>query len=581
MSPSRQTVSSSFRGIDFLKLKQWLANPRALGLPLAIFILIYPVAIGSLQAPPPGLSFPIPTWAWDLLTGLGASLVLITARFFLKRSGFGQTIVVWLLACLTGAMLPVAVGSLFETVANRLLAGIPVGAMSLFGLMLLFTIVSSTFSEYRDSNRELATSVSELEIRRSSLSEELSRRQQDLAKRISDQISPRIQAVADLIQSAQTQQAAKEIFDIINNLVRPVSKSLSEDSAVLSWQEVRPAPKTNWLTRILRAQAKRVRLSSIFAPDLPVILAVIFFTDAMSLAAGFAGVGYLFGFLALVFFCYLLLARATGQTEIPYLALHLVSLVLAAVLGWIYVQGAAVLGLTGTTGLTEFVGFGVFLVFSFAGFASIYIAGKALANSELIQVAQRLSAVVGELQLKTAALNKQMGLDLHGDVQAKLQAALVRLSRTTETQGGELEQVVKDLQLATDSLLGEKVRVQGLALFDEIIQLWDSICEVTINIDIESSRAMELNGELCSLAAEIVRERVINAVKHSSAEEIDISIIAAPDRLTISSRNQDFAHQYSQGKTAGVGSAFLDSASLSWSLDFDGGDVVFRAEISR
>lgn len=282
-----------------------------------------------------------------------------------------------------------------------------------------------------------------------------------------------------------------------------------------------------------------------------------------------------------VFFGYLLLARFTQKVSLPYLALHVISLGLAAVVAWFFAQGAEVLGVKGDTGLTDFVAFGIFLVFSFAGFASIYIAGKALANSELLQVAQRLSAVVGELQLKTAALNKQMGHDLHGDVQAKLQAALVRLSRATESQNSELDQVLKDLGQATESLLGEKPRVQGIARFKEITQLWDGICEVTISIDSESTSSMETNGELSALVAEIVRERVVNAVKHSSAEEIDISITATSDRLRISTRNNDFAHQPIEGKSAGVGSAFLDAACLSWSLDFEGADTVFLAEVLR
>jgi len=581
MSLGHPTLNSSFRGIDFQKLKQWLANPRALGIPLAIFILIYPLAIGTLQAPPPGLEFPIATWVWDLLAGLGASLVLLTSRFFLKRSGLARTLVAWLIACSVGAVLPVAVGGLFGDVASRLVTAIPVGALSLFGLMLLFTIVSSAFSEFRDSNRELALAVSELENRRGSLTKELSKRQQDLAKQISDQISPRIQAVTDLIQSAQTQEAAQEIFDVINNLIRPVSKGLSETTAVASWDEPGPGATSSQRGNLLSHLWKRVSLSSIFTPHLHVILAAIFFTDSMSLDAGGKGVGYLIGFFALVFFGYLFFARFTQKVSLPYLAIHAVSLGLAAAIAWFFAQGAEFLGVKGETGLTDFVAFGIFLVFSFAGFASIYIAGKGLANAELLQVAQRLSAIVGELQLKTAALNKQMGLDLHGDVQAKLQAALVRLSRTTESQNNELDQVLRDLEQATESLLGENPRVQGIAQFEEITQLWDGICDVTISIDSDSTNSMKTNGELCALVAEIVRERIVNAVKHSSADEIDISITAASDRLKISTRNHDSAHQSIEGKSAGVGSAFLDAACLGWSLDFEGSDVVFRAEVSR
>lgn len=568
-------------GIDFSKLKYWLSAPRALGTSLAIFILIYPPLIGALQAPPPGLEYPIATWMWDLLTGIGASAVIFISRSILKRSSFGRTVSVWLLAALCSAVFPVAVSQLFTEVSNRLVFGIPVSASSVFGLMLIFTIVTSTFAEYRDSNRELTLAVAELEVRRNALKAELSRRQKELGQRISDQVSPRIQAVTDLIQGDQPQKAAQEILNLINNLVRPVSKGLSEATSQVSWGEIETPAEPNRLSQFLKNQLKKVQLSSIFTPHLHVLLAAIFFTDSMSLAALTTGVLYLFGFLGLVFLSYSIMARLTRDAALPYIALHAISLLLALVAGWAFIQGLETLGIRGTTGLTDYVGLGVFLVFSFAGFASIYVAGKAVANADLRLVAARLKAVVGELQLKTAALNRQKGLDLHGDVQAKLQAALVRLSRSSNTQYSELAQVLKDLELATEALLGEKPKVQGLAQFDEIAQLWDGICEVTISIDSESTRSMESNVELCALVAEIVRERVVNAAKHSSAEEIDISIAAALDRLTISAKNQDFVSQPIRSQTAGVGSSFLDAACLNWSLTFEGRDVVFQAEVSR
>ena len=82
------------------------------------------------------------------------------------------------------------------------------------------------------------------------------------------------------------------------------------------------------------------------------------------------------------------------------------------------------------------------------------------------------------------------------------------------------------------------------------------------------------------MAVEIVRERIINAVKHSSAEEIDISISFEDSFLVISSRNEDLGVGQKLDATKGGGSTLLDEVSQSWKLSFDAGDVVFEARVA-
>jgi signal transduction histidine kinase len=569
----------SIAGIDFATLKTWLSSPRAVGVWLALFIFVYPIGIGSLQTAPDSLELPIPTWLWDLSTGMGASVVILTSRFWLKSHGLRQTLLVWLIASFSSAVVPIAVSWLFAEVPARLVFAVPVAALYIFGLLILFTIVVATFSEYRVSNRELSIAVAELEFRRASLSGELRQRQEALTQEVLNQVSPRIEGVTQLVQSSQNKVAAAEILSLIDNLVRPVSKGLSESESEYSKGDLEPQANPGLLKRLLRSQARKVSLASIFTPYLHVIFAIVFFTDAMSLVGGFTGIAVFFGFLAIIAGVYLAAARLSREVKLPYLVLHLINLVLAAIVGRLFVEFTDLFGVTDQDGLVDFVGFGLLLVFGFAGFISIYVAGREAANRELLLVAQRLSAIVGELQLRTAALRKQLGLKLHGDMQARLHAALVRLSRDDEPSRSEIEQVLGDLESARNSLLFAKEQTQGLTQFDELVVLWEGICDVTINIDNEARISLSNSDDLCNLVVEIVRERITNAVKHSSAEEIDISILETVSVITISTRNQDFVHQQKTAPIAGGGSKLLDAACSSWSLDFEAGDVVFEAEI--
>jgi signal transduction histidine kinase len=77
-----------------------------------------------------------------------------------------------------------------------------------------------------------------------------------------------------------------------------------------------------------------------------------------------------------------------------------------------------------------------------------------------------------------------------------------------------------------------------------------------------------------------VRERIINAVKHSSAEEIDISIQLDGDVLVISSRNEDLGVGLKLDSSKGGGSKLLDEVCQSWTLGSDMGDVVFEARVA-
>jgi hypothetical protein len=566
-------------GIDFTTLREWLSSPRATGAWLALFILIYPVAIGSLQTAPSSLEYPFSTFLWDLSTGLTAALVILTARFWISGAGFRQTLLVWLLASFLSALAPITLAWFIGDVPLRLVAAMPLAALYIFGLLILFTIVVATFSEYRVSNRELSRAVAELEVRRASLSQQLRQRQESLTQEVLSQISPRIEAVTELVQSSQNKVAVAEILSLIDNLVRPVSKGLSESETVAPTADPEPPVREGLLQRFLHSQFRKISLSSIFAPHLHVIFAVVFFTDAMALVAGTQGVLVLFGFLAFITVFYLAVAKISRSIKLAYIFLHLVNLVLALLVSRLFLEVTRLTGLASTDGLIDFVGLGLLLVFGFAGFISIYVSGREAANRELLLVAQRLSAIVGELQLRTAALRKQLGLQLHGQMQARLQAALVRLARADAPSQSEIEQVVSDLESARTSLLIGSEKTQGPAQLDELIRLWEGICDVTISLENEAHAALSASDDLCNLVSEIVRERITNAVKHSSAEEIDVSIVKIDNRIAISTRNQDFVHRQNSAVIQGGGSKFLDAACSNWSLDFEARDVVFKAEV--
>lgn len=573
------TATSAFSGIGFAQLKNWIGSKTAIGFPLTLFVLIYPLVIGSLQETFSGYQLPLPSWLWDLLLGVGVATVLLLAKLLNVPQSFVSNLAIWALAALCGATLPILASIPIGGVADYVISGIPISALSLFGLQLFFTLARGAFSEYRASNRELFRIAGELEIRRANLNDELAARQKALANQILGEVEPRISSIQDLLRNADSKQAAGEILKLIDNLVRPLSQGLAVSGNLPNEQPVTVTRKPS-LSALGRRFVRKLPASSILTPHLHVLFAIAFFVPAMSLAAGVEGVLHLATFLVGLILLFWISRKLVRQLKLPHWMLLIANVIVAGVGNLFFVAGSQLAGLEDPEGLIAFVGLGIFLVFTAAGYVSIYSAAKQAANQEIRLATERLAYLVGELQLRTVSLRKQFALDLHGDLQAKLQAALVRLERSTSSDSAVVEQVLSDLAGATEGIENPNNKPASIEQLRELPGLWDGICEVTINLDPASEAKLGGNHGLSAVAVEIVRERVINAVKHSSAEEIDVSIAFEGSVLVISSRNEDLGVGQKLDATKGGGSTLLDEVCQSWKLSFDEGDVVFEARVA-
>jgi hypothetical protein len=571
--------ADNFGGIGFAQIRKWITSPFGVGFPLIGFILLYPMAIGSLQQSFSGYELPIPTWLWDLLLGFGAAAALLITRFFRIPNTLLTRLGVWAVASLCGASLPVLVSIPVGEVPENVVNGIPLSALSQVGLLLFFTLVWGALTEYRASNKELLRIAIELEARRDNLNAELLQRQSSLAKEILSEVEPRIDGIRESLNSEDSKLAASEILDLIENLVRPLSQGLVVSKAFPEATEISANRKPSF-SALVRRFVRRIRLGSILNAHLHVIFAVNFFLPAMILAAGLNGVIYFAAFLLAQILVFALARRLFGHFRLPHWSLLILILVIAGIANLAFVEGSKLSGLADPEGLIAFVGLGMFLVFVAAGYMSIFSAAKFAANQEIRQATARLAYMVGELQMRTASLRKQFAIDLHGDLQAKLQAALIRLERSASTNPQVITQVIADLGSATLGIKNPNPKVATIESLQELRIQWDGVCDVTVNLSPDAQTKLESDRGLCAVVLEIVRERIINAVKHSSSEEIDIAIQLEEKDLLISSRNEDLGVGQNVNTRRGGGSQLLDEVCLSWSLSFDSGDAVFEARLA-
>ena len=571
--------ADNFGGIGFAQIRRWITSPFAVGFPLIGFILLYPMAIGSLQQTFSGYQLPIPAWLWDLLLGIGAATVLLVSKLFKFPNKLLPRLAVWAITSICGASLPVLVSIPMGPVDESAINGLPLSALSLLGLILFFTLVWGALTEYRASNKELLRIASELETRRENLNAELLKRQSSLATEILSEVEPRISAIKELLKRSDSKQAANEILDLIENLVRPLSQGMGATKTTAEEPSIKANRKPS-VRALIRRFVRKLGVGSILTAHLHVIFSVNFFLPAMILAAGLNGVLYLAGFLFAQVLVFELARRLLGNIRLPHWSLLILNLIIGTIANIAFVEGSRLAGLDDPEGLIEFVGLGILLVFVAAGYLSIFSAAKFEASQEIRQATARLAYLVGELQMRTASLRKQFAIDLHGDLQAKLQAALIRLERSASTKPDLIAQVIEDLGSATLGIKNPNEKIATIESLQELRSQWDGVCDVTLNLAPTAQTKLESDSGLCAVVLEIVRERIINAVKHSSAEEIDISIELEQNNLLIFSRNGDLGVGQNVNTRRGGGSQLLDEVCLSWSLSFDSGDAVFEARLA-
>lgn len=570
---------SQVRGISIGQLAPWLGSSKARSWWLIAWVGLYPAIIGSLQTPPEGYQLPLEPWLWDLLVGGGSACVLAIANLVRLKPSLIGNLGVWVAGGVLGAYLPILVSALANKPVEENLEVAPFSTLANLGLLLIFTILHAAAGEYRRSIGELEDKIWKLNNRTAWLNTELERHKAELAGNVATQVEPGLLEIRTLVETGQIQPAREQLLALNQSVVRPISSELSQSEFKFESMPKVKGRYRSWLGLSRASFTNRIALSVPLSPWLPILFSLMFLVSGAALADPAAGGFFLIGYLVSTGFLFALLQRAARRVELPIPVVVVFCLLIACGVGLLYPVLSSFFGLRNISGMTDFVALGLLLVFITTGLISIYVEAMRKANFDALQLTEALSESVGELQVRIMATRRRLATRVHGDLQARLQGLLVLVSRwenLTETDRGrffsELDQAV--MQLSDADFDG-----QGEVGLWQLAQKWVGICEVTLTLGSGVQELLRDDSGLAELVFEIARERVINAVKHSAAEEIDFMIELDASELVIRTRNENFGVANAAVDQPGVGSKLLDSACRSWSLNFEEEDVVFEARI--
>lgn len=229
-------------------------------------------------------------------------------------------------------------------------------------------------------------------------------------------------------------------------------------------------------------------------------------------------------------------------------------------------------------------------------------------SAKVAEVQARLHQVIAltrqenlALEQEMAATRQQLAHILHGEVQTKLTAAALRLDVGVELippghnrlQGKSAETTIEQAQMVlqsaaehVDAIASTPARqyAHNQGVIDQVEELrraWAGIIDVTLTIPVAAASLIDTrvnDASLTAVVADIVREAILNAVRHAGARQAAVTIETADGICQITVENDGEIPKVQ--RTPGLGQNMLNRSTRSWSLDSkSSGGAVLQVEI--
>lgn len=202
-------------------------------------------------------------------------------------------------------------------------------------------------------------------------------------------------------------------------------------------------------------------------------------------------------------------------------------------------------------------------------------------QEELTCLESRLEWEVARCNAMLRGQRRQLARVLHGPVQAALNAALVRVERIAGPDVGE--HIAAEVTTSVGQALAQ-LTVSGepgvnLAVTIQRTQgLWRGVCDVRVMDPSHQVLAVQADPVAAQAIADIVTEGCSNAVRHGRATTVTVQL-SRPHADVIRVRITDDGSGLGRDTQAGLGTAMLQAATLSWRRTSDPAGTILQADV--
>lgn len=200
---------------------------------------------------------------------------------------------------------------------------------------------------------------------------------------------------------------------------------------------------------------------------------------------------------------------------------------------------------------------------------------------ELIDILAHQEALASRLMMRIDHERRELGLVLHGSVQASLTRAAMALDRWGVTLDvNELPDVVAEVRTALDAAVSafegaDTLRNDLEAVVRDRLRLWSGAVTCSWTVAPDAVRAID--GAAAKKVGDIVGEAVTNAVRHGRADEVSVGVVLDGSVVVVCVRDNGTGALAVRQPGAGLGG--LARAGIPWTLDRVGAWTEFTVRI--
>ncbi len=587
--------------LTYERVLEWAGSARAFGWPAITILAFWPWFIGSFAEPLPGFELPINIHVFDLLNGLVPALVLVLFRFILRakkptefRGSVTKNLGAWLLAAIVGVLVPLWLVSCFGALPAPYLSGIPIGIASNLGQILGYSTVTIVIADLRQSAKQLAKKQHALSVTQAGLQERIAQQREDLNAEVEGRLASQIVEIQNQLSQLGRRatgitatSVADKIIATIDGVVRPLSLEIAALEQADNRREIRSIREIE--RRIMRLPISqrvklRLPLSHVFNFTFVVLGLGLFVLPSYWFLFGLTSVIQIalpasvitVGLVSLV-------RRLTRRVQSNYLlalaeaasASALISLPFI-ILGELFLPAV-------DQSLGHYLALQAFIVCAATFYGSLFAETSYLILGRAKAANNELRKLVGFLQNESQINRRTMAQLVHGKVQARLQAASIRLKQADQVTDDLLAEIASDLSATIlDTADTSLDRASVTEQLDEMSEQWAGICDLTFTLEPGVAELVNSNPVAKAAVVEVIREAVNNAVKHGDADEADAAVaLANPGELRVTIRNAVYSDSAAEQSShpRGYGSQVLDQITDGWKLEFADGDAILTATI--
>jgi hypothetical protein len=449
-----------------------------------------------------------------------------------------------------------------DDLVYRLVGGpLYVGAIYMVGNYILLASI-----DHRRISSTLQEERANLKLSKQSFEAQLSSLRLAQMSRVRELLAPAIWELGKLLKDASLSKDASRAIGALRQLndevVRPLSHSMIQKFE---------------LPALTKGISQRSRLGQFVLPakvnlgaTLPVT-AFAPFVAVITYSATSALLGPLDALLAgsvvtaILTMELVLVKRLFGKATVSLLGAILVSLGVGALLGataWVMVSNEF-LSLPSDIGLQSFVFFIMtMIVFLMLGVVQMQ---RNQATTDLEVAVEDLRLLTSQLRQQVWLSQKTLATELHGSVQAALNASAMRLALVENPTPEDLEKVKTDIDKAMQRLgIDDYLDGQTIEeLLEQMCDLWEGSCQINYRISPRASSALADDSAAAYCTLEVIREAVNNAIKHGEAKQIDIAADLDGEVIELTVQNDGSNTQLSG---PGLGSSLYQELALDYKL---------------